>query len=183
MTDLPPPQEGVEFRPVKRWPGYAVGTDGSVWSSRPHNGRDGDWRRLKQMPDKDGYRKVVLCVGKKLKRVSVHTIVLLAFVGPQPKGLQCRHLDGNHANNVPGNLCWGTGSQNAQDSILHGTRPRGERNGQAKMTEAQARQALADVDAGVPQAEVARRLGVTRNAINLLANNKSWKHLRKDGAP
>ena len=43
-------------------------------------------------------------------RAYVHKLVLLAFVGPRPKGMQCRHLDGDPGNNSapkggPGTNC------------------------------------------------------------------------------
>jgi hypothetical protein len=42
------PPAGPEYRPVPGFPGYVIGSDGSVWSSR-QNGRfrQGRWRRLR----------------------------------------------------------------------------------------------------------------------------------------
>lgn len=55
------------------------------------------------------------------KMVKVHTLVLTAFDGPRPDGLECRHLDGNPDNNWLSNLRWGTPSQNTHDAVRHGT--------------------------------------------------------------
>lgn len=35
--------------------------------------------------------------------------------------MEVRHKDGNRRNNIPGNLCWGTSSENRADSRKHGT--------------------------------------------------------------
>jgi hypothetical protein len=51
----------------------------------------------------------------------VHSLVILAFVGPRPDGEQVRHLNGNPADNRLTNLAYGTQSQNQQDSLRHGT--------------------------------------------------------------
>jgi hypothetical protein len=51
----------------------------------------------------------------------VHKLVLLAFVGVAPDKHECRHLNGNPADNRLENLCWGTRSENINDAVRHGT--------------------------------------------------------------
>lgn len=52
---------------------------------------------------------------------SVHTLVCSAFYGPSPEGKPwVLHRDGNHLNNTPENLYWGTPTENAQDALRHG---------------------------------------------------------------
>lgn len=51
----------------------------------------------------------------------VHRLVLLAFVGPAPKGMVCCHLNGDGTDNRLENLRWDTPSNNQRDSMLHGT--------------------------------------------------------------
>lgn len=53
----------------------------------------------------------------------VHRLVLEAFIGPCPSGMECRHLDGNPSNNRLENLLWGTPLENANDRRRHGTVP------------------------------------------------------------
>ena len=64
---------------------------------------------------------VALSVNGKLKSHLLHRLVALAFIGPQPspKHEVC-HNDGNPLNNVPGNLRWGTRSENLYDTVRHG---------------------------------------------------------------
>lgn len=66
--------------------------------------------------------------GPKYPRVSlagrlryVHRLVLEAFVGPCPKGMQCRHLNGIPTDNRLENLRWGTPSEDNYDRVRHGT--------------------------------------------------------------
>jgi hypothetical protein len=73
-----------------------------------------------QSKDKDGYLRVTLCKEGKKARVRTHHLVLNAFIGPCPEGLQCRHLDGDRTNNHTENLKWGTPSENAYDRVKHG---------------------------------------------------------------
>jgi hypothetical protein len=109
-----------DVRYVEIKPGYRVGDDGSVWScirpGRYH--RFGSWHRLKPLPQRLGHSTVYL--GRKDQRY-IHRLVLEAFVGPCPDGMECRHLDGNPGNNRLDNLAWGTRAENQADSIRHET--------------------------------------------------------------
>lgn len=73
------------------------------------------------------YPKVNLCHGRVRKTHTVHTLVLKAFVGPPPPGMEARHLDGNRLNNRLDNLAWGTKSENMADRLRHGTNPQASR--------------------------------------------------------
>ena len=50
----------------------------------------------------------------------VHTLVLLAFVGPRPTGMEACHLDTDATNNRLCNLAWGTKRENMLDCALNG---------------------------------------------------------------
>jgi hypothetical protein len=64
----------------------------------------------------------------------LHRMVLEAFVGPAPDGMEARHLNGDRFDNRLENLAWGTRKENHADKKRHGTSARGERNPQAKLT-------------------------------------------------
>ena len=56
------------------------------------------------------------------RQVFVHDLVLLAFVGPKPKGLQaCHHNDVKHDNTL-GNLRYDTPKANVADAYRNGRR-------------------------------------------------------------
>lgn len=120
MSQLTTP--GVRYRQVPDRPGYRVGDDGSVWSQVKQRRGDrlflGEWKLCTASPQSNGHMTVWL--GRRWQRF-VHRLVLEAFVGPCPEGMECRHLDGNPANNKLDNLKWGTRKENQDDSKRHGT--------------------------------------------------------------
>ena len=61
-------------------------------------------------------------------------LVLTAFVGPRPIGLQCRHLDDNWFNNALSNLRWGTRSENAHDAYANSLRAKRRRKYRVDLT-------------------------------------------------
>jgi hypothetical protein len=182
----PPPQAEVEYRDVPGWPGYRVGADGSVWSSftRVYLGRygapsatGGEWRRKKVSRGRKGYRNVALYHGGKERRLYVHSLVLMAFAGPCPAGMECRHLDGNPANNTFPNLCWGTKKENATDRVRHGHDGRGGSNSSAKLLEDDVRWVWLLSSWGHSHEAIARMLCVGSSTVRLVLRRSTWTHI------
>lgn len=99
---------------------YEVSDQGRVRSYRR-----GGIRILKPGPKASGHVSVALGRGNSY---DVHYLVLRAFVGPRPKGFECRHLNGNPRNNKLSNLEYNTRSQNIRDKKWHnGVTPYGLR--------------------------------------------------------
>ena len=143
----------IQYREVPGFPCYRVGTDGSVWScwtvgKNPRPGQQ--WRRLRTPHLKSGYQQITLCHDCVRHKWSVNRLILFAFVGPAPPGKECRHLDGNKDNNCLENLLWGTRAENIRDAIRHGTFPRGERSGHAKISDEAVTKIRQRVAAGEP---------------------------------
>lgn len=97
---------------------YCVSDAGQVWSVPRKTTKGG---LLKQVLHPDGRLYVTLTRDGKQKRYQVHRLVLLGFEGFPKEGQECRHLDGNPANNFRSNLTWGTHSENIRDKQQHGT--------------------------------------------------------------
>lgn len=111
----------ARYATISRFFGYRFGANGSVWSRR---GRDGKltkaWRRLATSPKKNGYRIVSLPIEGVGKRTfNVHRLILEAFVGPCPEGMEACHNDGDRGNNRLNNLRWDTRSANMADRFRH----------------------------------------------------------------
>ena len=76
----------------------------------------------------DPYPSVTLSNRGSVRNIKVHTLVMLAFVGPRPPGLEVRHLNGVHTDAHLHNLTYGTHVENQQDIRRHG------KNGHANKT-------------------------------------------------
>lgn len=167
-------EPGVRYRGIPGIPGYRVGDDGSVWScARMGNvgGFYADWRRMSLARGATGYLAVVL---RGQVRHYVHRLVLLAFVGPCPNGMQACHNDGDRANNRLANLRWDTVSANHADKHAHGTSSAGERNGMARLTAAQAIAIRHERASGVSAAELSQRYGVSRANVYRVLSRELW---------
>jgi len=103
---------------VKGFPRYRVLSTGVVYAL-PARPSDPPWRKLPLKPHPSGYVKMALFCDGRARVASLHHLVLEAFVGPRPEGMQCRHLDGNKENNCQWNLRWGTPMENGQDRVRH----------------------------------------------------------------
>jgi hypothetical protein len=166
---------GVNLKPVSGHPGYAVGDDGSVRSCRTtHPGRYRRWRRLSLVRDRYGYLSVKLDG----VRHAVHHLVLGAFVGPCPDGMECRHMNGVRDDNRAANLKWGTRKENHADRERHGTDQRGERNPNAKLSEQVVRYFSLLRDLGDTNAQIARSFRVSESAVQAAISRKTWSHVR-----
>lgn len=80
-------------------------------------------RVLRQTRMRDGHMRVYLSADRSQAGHLVHRLVLTAFVGPCPDGMEGCHNDGNPANNWLSNLRWDTRSNNRHDAVRHGVDP------------------------------------------------------------
>jgi len=119
---------------LERWlpiPGfegrYEVSDQGRVKSlSRYVNSGNGakrliPQRILKSAKIRNGY--IIICLGTiKAQAAStqyIHRLVLSAFVGPCPDGMECCHNNGDPSDNRLLNLRWDTPESNRSDAVLH----------------------------------------------------------------
>ena len=102
-----------------------------------------------------------------------HTLVLTAFIGPRPDGMECCHNDGNPWHNMLSNLRWDTAASNQKDRIKHGTTNRGENCGTAKLTQFQVDAIRKDSRL---QRVIAYEYGVLQSAISRIKSGKRWAH-------
>lgn len=131
-------------------------------------------RVLVQTPCRRGYPKVELWKGGVQRTGKVHILVCSAFRGPKPPGSEIRHLDGKPPNCYLSNLAYGTKRENCADMVRHGTAPRGERCGTAKLTAEQVkeiRQSSKTSDA------LASAYPVSSRHIRKIVRGERWAHL------
>lgn len=179
----------VQYRDIPGFPGYRVGDDGSVWSCWGKRslgigkGTAGFisaiWHRLNPGLHEFGYHVVTLCCNAKRHCRTVHSLVLESFVGPAPRGMQCRHFpDRNPANNRLTNLRYGTPRENAEDKIAQGTYTCGQQHCNAVLTDEEVNAIRKEHKEGKRQHQIASDRGISRPMICLIVNRKTWKHLK-----
>ena len=156
------------WQPIQGFEGlYAVSDFGRVRSIRT-----GELKNP-TITKKDPRPFVQLWKNNKPTMRRIHTLVLTAFVGPKPEGLEGCHNDGNCQNNVLSNLRWDTHIANLADKIRHGTTNRGEQCGTAKLTKVQVAAIRDDTRL---QREIAADYGVLQNTISRIKSGKRWAH-------
>lgn len=179
------PASPIEYRDIPGFPGYRVGDDGSVWSRRPRNGK-GAWpqahRRLRPVRHRTKLVVVLTLPPERYTR-SVHRLVLEAFVGPRPPGMEACHWNGDPTDNRLSNLRWDTHLSNVADAIRHGTQPTpppprlGEAHLSAKLDAERVREVRRLGGSGMSISALARMFAVSRPSIRAIVDRRSWRHV------
>ena len=111
------------WKPVVGYEGlYEVSDLGRMWSLERVNtrGYHRSGQYLTPYLDEVGRPRVTLTSGTIRRTRHIHQLVLSAFVGPCPIGMEGCHNDGDAANNRLSNLRWDTRSENQRDRTRHG---------------------------------------------------------------
>ena len=148
---------------------YEVSNLGRVRSiDRTINNRTYKGKVLTGTKNRSGH----LAVNLSGRRDYIHRLVLETFVGPQPDGMECRHLDGNPENNRLSNLRWGTPFENSTDKGKHGTQYH-------KLNPNQVRAIRKEYKEMYPksQRKLASKYGVCLRTIQLVLNRDTWKNV------
>lgn len=162
-----------EWRPVAGFSRYEVSSLGRVRASA--------CEIVHQFRTPLGRHKVYLRPdesGEKAKVLLVHRLVLAAFVGPAPRGMEACHNDGNPSNNAAVNLRWDTHVNNLADRKAHGTLLLGERHHNSRFTEDDVflMRHLRQVYR-VSFSELGRAWDCSKNTVNNIVRGRSWKHV------
>lgn len=180
------PMNAVEaaYVPVPGLPHTYVTTAGDVYSDMPSTRNRTGMHRLRPADNGRGYLRVV----RLGRNYCVHNLVAAAFHGPKPVGLEVNHRDGDKGNNRPENLEYVSRAENMKHChrIGLGRPPRGERHGQARLSEPDARALRAEyaalaVNGRLPHGE-SRRLqqayGVSESLVTSIGKGRLWRHLQ-----
>jgi len=172
----------VEYREVAGFEGYVVEIAGWVWSMRFTRGplmwrfSDVPQTRLKPGTGTKGHRYVNLHRDGKQHCRYVHHLILEAFVGPCPNGMEACHNDGNPSNNALSNLRWDTPKSNNADKLAHGTLLFGSAMPHAKLNEAKVAEIKALDKMGLSRREIGARFGIGPNYVGSIVRGKRWVH-------
>jgi len=169
----------MDWASVPGWPSYEVSTCGQVRRHGPATGAVVG-RVLRQLLNpKTGYRSVCLSAHSVQKRVDVHRLVAMTFLGPQPSARHLvAHNDGIRTNNCVTNLRWATQAENLSDCRAHGTALVGSRNPMAAITELDVRAIRRMKAFGIPRAVIADGYGIHLRSVFRILSGMSWEHVQ-----
>jgi hypothetical protein len=111
-----------------------------------------------------GYHVVTLGRDRKQKRV--HVLVLEAFIGPRPKGMQACHEKDDKENNSLKALRWDTPKNN----ISERKSAKGENHGRAKITDVQRDEIIEARKNGEKLKSIGARYGISDTRVSQIAN-------------
>ena len=160
------------MKEIPNYPNYFVTKDGRVWSNKTNRFLFTSLIRR--------YTQVVLCKQGKPFCRRVHRLMLEAFVGKCPKGMEACHNDGNPLNNNLANLRWGTRRENQMDRKIHGTFIflYGEEHPMAKLTNDQVREIRSLYERGYYQHGIGKIFFVSKQTVSQIVQTKTWKHIK-----
>lgn len=177
--------DSITWKPVVGYEGiYEVSNTGLVKRvKKPGKGASTHvGKLLKGCTNRDGYQRMYLHKDGKDRAIFLHRIVAAAFIGELPEDCEVNHRDGNRKNNHVDNLEYTTHGDNVRYAFhVLDYRPvgmPGERNGQAKITNEQAREIKRLLAEGkLTQPQIADIFGVSRGIVTKINVGQTWKHL------
>ena len=183
------------WKPIPNFPGYDISDQGRVrsyWHIKiircAITGKiTGTEYVLEPFPNKTlrpsltrNRPSVTLTINNRHFYRCVYRLVLEAFVGPRPAGMECRHLDGNPTNCFLKNLVWGTHSENMLDKTRHGTRhdSKGMKQPLSKLTDDQVLEIRNLAHLGIiSQEEIGKTYEVSQSHVSRIHSRDVWKHI------
>lgn len=174
-------EAATEWRAVPGWP-YEASDTGLLRSARTGH-------VLRPTLTHNGYEKCTFQVDKTRRDVRVHRAIAEAWIGPIPAEREVNHIDGDKRNNAPSNLEFVTALENNRHASRVGLkavgasngahtkphrRPRGEGQGQSKLTE----RAVLDIRGSSESlSTLALRYAVHKTLISQVRRGKIWTHV------
>lgn len=168
-------------------PHYEVSDEGSVRSVDRVIERNGKPARLKgktlkHLKHNQGYRSVNLGRGNGNRRL-IHSLVMEAFVGPRPKGMDINHKNGDKTDNRLENLEYCSRSQNMAHAVRTGLMPppplrRGTDNDHlCRLNEEKVRHIRQWHAEGGGITQIARHYDVGKSTVGNIIKRNTWAWL------
>ena len=167
------------WKPLLNWPGYEVSNLGRVRSFKKRSGSCGEWtiaerpqRVLKPSLSRGngGYRQVRLSRDGRVRTCRVSSLVLRAFVGPRPDGMEVCHNDCNPVNDRLDNLRYDTRTGNRRDGVGEHTVRR--------LTNKQAGEMKQLATQGFSDGELAQKFDVSKSTVQRCRLGYQYPHTK-----
>jgi hypothetical protein len=166
------------FKPIPGFCNYDVSNLGRVRRIGRAQ-RATAFRILKPTINKYGYKRVGLSEHSKIKSMTVHRLVALAFIGEPQEGKQVNHKDGIKTNNNINNLEYVTIQENAIHAFTHNLNPqKGHTHDKSKLTEEDVWEIRKLLGEGKRKSEISRMYSVHYSSIQHIENGLNWAWLK-----
>lgn len=173
----------MKYATIERFPGYRFCDNGTVESCWTKQGT-GRWRLGNEWTPKAAtVSKKYLVVGLRdwhgvVRQYMLHRVILEAFVGPCPEGMEgCHYPDPNPHNCNLSNLRWDSQLANTADRDALNRTARGSRAGSAKLNETVVAGIKSALAAGVSVQDLAITHEVTPATIAHIREGRTWGHV------
>jgi hypothetical protein len=177
----------VEYREITRFVGYRFGNDETCWTRWKQVGLGNgggtksvltnSWTLLPGWINTDGYRRIKLKTDDNPRGsyLQLHRLMLEAFVGPCPPGLEACHRPGAPKSSCKlEDLRWDTHPANIADKVVAGTDQSGERNARSKLTWKKVDRIRRLRRQGMRLNAVAAQYGLHRTTITRICQGETW---------
>ncbi len=125
---------------------------------------------LRPTKSDNGYLTVMLSnADKKLKRITVHKLVAMTYMG-DPNGLEVNHIDSDKHNNTVANLEYCSRSENIRHRLVNSS-------GKDRMLPSMVKEIRELLGVGASVCDIASKLGVSKYAITQISKGNSWSYL------
>ncbi len=159
---------------------YCVSDVGDVYGCKAggHRVIFVEWRKIALFTtatiNGSSYKRVTVALSRNnvCRHKIVARLVLQAFVGPCPEGMQCCHNDSNSLNNKLSNLRWDTVNNNVKDRIRDG-------KGGTKLTPSKVLEIRRLSSNNVSAAKIAKLFNISACHVSDIKNGKTWFYIPK----
>lgn len=168
-----------KWRGIDGYPDYEVSDEGRIRRVTSRTFAKAG-RILSTRGLRSGYPSLDLCRNGDRRTFSVHRLVAAAFLGPCPAGYEVNHRNGDKTDNRVHNLEYATSSGNQRHAYQSGLQEAsGEKNGFAKLTEAQVREIRILLEPRTRSySAIGRDFGVSEGTIRAIASGRTWSHVK-----
>ncbi len=159
------------WKPIVGFPGYEVSNRGRVGSFKKREGASWIITNTLQLILShtliSGYRAVHPCHEGTPSTRRIGGLVLEAFVGPRPKGMEVCHMDCNKQNDYLDNLRWDTHTANLADGYGSTT---------TRLTKQGAKQVRSLAAKGSSDEQLAKQFSVSKKTIARCRTGRSYAY-------